>query len=100
MVPKSPKLAEFGCGSAALSESVKHFSFCNSGLSGLGVMAMNNRFLYSCLLFSLLLVSCASQQKVVTTRPPAEKPKTVRNFEKMNEGFDPVALNDDDIEFE
>lgn len=44
------------------------------------------------------LASCASQQ--VVTRPVTKEPKTIVNFDKMNEDFDPVALNDEDIEFE
>ncbi len=47
----------------------------------------------------VLAFGCAPAEKV--SRPtPETKPRTVQNFEKMQEDFDPVALNDDDIELE
>jgi plastocyanin len=45
-------------------------------------------------IFSLILLSCAASEKV--QRPPEES-RTIKNFEKMNEDFDPTTLDDDDI---
>ncbi|MFQ5639245.1 MAG: SPOR domain-containing protein [bacterium] len=62
------------------------------------ILLLKNVFLYLGLTF-FVLSACAPQQKVVTPAK-TDKSKNVANFGAMNEDFDPVALNDDDIEFE
>ncbi|MFQ5863594.1 MAG: SPOR domain-containing protein [bacterium] len=49
------------------------------------------------IILPVLLLSCAAAEKV--QRPPAES-RTVKDFENMNEDFDPLTLNDDDIMIE
>ena len=58
---------------------------------------MDARIVFSTALCAALLWGCGSSSKVVAP----EKPETgIRNFDLMNEDFDPVALNDDDIVLE
>ncbi|MFQ5824845.1 MAG: SPOR domain-containing protein [bacterium] len=42
----------------------------------------------------LLFLSCAASEKV---QRPVTESGTAKNFDKMNENFDPIALEDDDI---
>ncbi|MFQ6113005.1 MAG: SPOR domain-containing protein [bacterium] len=49
------------------------------------------------IILPMLLLSCAAPEKV--QRPPAES-RTTRSFQNMNEDFDPITLDDDDIMIE
>jgi hypothetical protein len=57
---------------------------------------VSSRLLGSFLLFSVVALSCGGGG--VARKPDASKSPSIRNWDEMNESFDPNSLNDYDIE--
>ena len=59
--------------------------------------SMNCRFYFGNLILILIFFGCAGGEKV---KRPSRETESIINFEVMNEDFDPVILNDDNITIE